>query len=296
VNGQLGASLGSPLAAAVVNNVLAVCLLLGFAAVSGRLARAVRNLRNPTRRRGLRPWHLLAGINGGLYLAVGAEAAVTVGVAIFSIALVFGQLVGGLISDRFGISPAGRRPFTAPRLLGVALGLTAVAIASAGAGGEIEPWVIVATVLIGGATGAQQAAMGHVTAATGEPTVAASINACGGIAIVLTIELAIAAVGDGLPPLDFAATSPPEWIGGFFAAGMLATVATVVGRLGLLVLALALVSGQTVGSLIVDLVAPASGGAVTAATVAGVVLAVAAMAATVIGGRPRARTAQTGAE
>jgi len=296
VNGQLGASLGSPLAAAVVNNTIAVLLLTGFALATGGLARALRRLRDPDRGGRLRPWHLLAGVNGGLFLAAGAEAAVTIGVAVFSVALIFGQLFGGLISDRFGISPAGVRPVTAPRLVGVALGLAAVTIAGAGSGGELQPWLIAATIAIGGATGIQQAAMGHVTAATGEPAVAASINACAGIAVVVAIELAISASG-GLPALDPGATAPPEWLGGVLAALILATMATVVRQLGLLVLALALVTGQAAGSLAVDLVAPA-GTAVTAATVAGVVLTVAAMAVTVAGSRAprRARPAQTGAE
>ena len=295
VNGQLSEGLGSPLAAAIASNLVAVVLLLGFAVATRGLIRAVAHLRDPVRRVELRPWHLLAGLNGGLYLAAGAEAALTVGVAIFSIATVFGQLVGGLVSDRFGLSPAGARPITAPRLLGVVLGLGAVAIAGAGSAVELQPWLIAGTAAIGAAMGIQQAAMGHITAVTGEPTVAAAINAGGGILMVLTIELVLAALGDGLPPLDIAATSPTDWLGGVFAAAMLGTVAAVVRRLGLLVLALAMVTGQALGSLAVDILAPTT--SATLATVAGVALAVAAMAATVLGeSRSRPAAPQTGAE
>lgn len=126
VNGRLGSSLGSGELAAAVNNVTGLAVLAAIAA-AGAAPRALGQ------RAGVRPWHLLGGLGGALMVTAGAVAAPKIGVALLSVALVCGQVSGSLGADRVGLSPAGRRHVTAPRVVGVALAVCAVALAAAGA-------------------------------------------------------------------------------------------------------------------------------------------------------------------
>ena len=84
--------------------------------------------------------------------------------------------------------------------------------------------------------------------------------------------------------LDALPGNPLLYVGGLLGGFVVVVSATAVQTLGVLRLGLAMVAGQTAGALVVDLVAPAPGEAVTAATVIGVVLTMAAVA---ISGRGR---------
>jgi transporter family-2 protein len=82
---------------------------------------------------------LCRGANGALFIVVSATAAPEVGVALLTVALVCGQMTGGVLVDRFGLTPAGRRPLTAARVAAVALTVAAVALAAAGTRGDPRP-------------------------------------------------------------------------------------------------------------------------------------------------------------
>ena len=64
-------------------------------------------------------------IDSFLVLSQGLAAA-ALGVALFTVAVVAGQTISGLVLDRVGIGPGGRRPLTAARLVGALLALGAV--------------------------------------------------------------------------------------------------------------------------------------------------------------------------
>jgi transporter family-2 protein len=76
--------------------------------------------------------------------------------------------------------------------------------------------------------------------------------------------------------------NPLLYAGGLLGAFVVVVGATTVQTLDVLRLGLAMVAGQMAGALVVDLIAPAPGEAVTVATVIGVVLT---MVAVVISGR-----------
>ena len=82
--------------------------------------------------------------------------------------------------------------------------------------------------------------------------------------------------------LDAMPGNPLLYAGGLLGAFVVVVGATAVLTLGVLRLGLAMVAGQMAGALIVDLIAPAPGEAVTVATVIGVVLT---MVAVVVSGR-----------
>jgi transporter family-2 protein len=130
---------------------------------------------------------------------------------------------------------------------------------------------------------AVQSGIGHITRVTGEPLVASIVSfSVGGLCV---LALALVVTG-GSPPNGWSA--PPElWIGGVIGAATAVAMALTVTTLGVLRLTLSLVAGQTLGGLLVDLVAPAAGAPVTVRTAVSVALTLVAVA--VSGGSLRQR-------
>ena len=282
VNGRLAGSLGSALLAGAVNNAVGLTALLAVALAVGAVGRARRALIRAGRPR---VWQLVAGANGALFIVVSATAAPEVGVALLTVALVCGQMAGGLLVDRFGLTPAGRRGLTGARVLAVGLTVAAVALAALGARGDPQLLLLALAVLAGAGVAVQQAAVAHVTRVTGEPVVAGAVNFLMGALVVTAVAAALADLPEG------SWSAPPgEWIGGLLGATVTVLLARVVAVLGALRVVLAVVAGQSLGGLMIDAVAPVPGEAVRVGTVVGVALTIAAVA---VSGRgtPAARSA-----
>jgi bacterial/archaeal transporter family-2 protein len=81
----------------------------------------------------------------------------------------------------------------------------------------------------------------------------------------------------GCPPW-FCPPPPGHWLGGILGGIVALIGARAVGMLGALRLVLAIVAGQSVGALVLDLVAPVPGDQVTALTIGGVLLTFVAVA------------------
>lgn len=271
VNGRLGQSLGSAELAAAVNNTVGFAALAAVAVATGAIPRALRS------RGRVRPWHLLGGLGGAMFVVAGAVGAPEIGVALLSVALVCGQTAGSLIADGAGLSPAGRQRVTARRIAGVALTVAAVIASAAGWHASLHVGLVAFAVAAGVATALQQAANGHLARNTGEPVFAGAVN----FAVGFLTLLAVAAIATGLsPPHGWSAAPALEFAGGFLGAAIATTMAVIVTRLGVLRMILALTAGQAVSGLALDLVAPARGVTVTAGTVVGVALAFAAVIVT----------------
>jgi len=285
LNGRLRQHLGSPELAASVNNTLGLCVLAGFALGTGVPRRALQAMRAGRERP--RPWMVLVGANAAFFMVVAAEAVPQVGVALLTVALVMGQVWGGLIVDRAALAPGGKRPITPARLVAVALALAAVAIGAIGATGDPKLGLLALAAIAGAGIALQQAGLGQMTRITGEPVAAAGINFfIGAVAVVI---LALAVTGGDAPG---GWSAPPEdWLGGVIGAAVAVTLSKLVSLFGVLPVILGLVAGQAAGSLLLDLVEPLHGHAVTLQTVVSVLLTVAAVA--VAGAaRPRPQTAE----
>ena len=270
VNGRLAGSLDSALLAGTVNNAVGLTALLAVAVALGAPGRARRELRRSGRPR---VWQLVAGANGALFIVVSATAAPEVGIALLTVALVCGQMAGGLLVDRFGLTPAGRRGLTWARLLAVGLTVAAVALAALGARGEPQLLLLALAVLAGAGVAVQQAAVAHVTRITGEPVVAGALNFLMGALVVTAVTAVLADLPEG------GLSAPPgEWIGGLLGATVTVLLARVVAVLGALRVVLAVVAGQSLGGLVIDVIAPVPGEAVRVGTVVGVALTIAAVA------------------
>ena len=128
----------------------------------------------------------------------------------------------------------------------------------------------------------QAAANGQLARATGEPWAASLVN----VAVGFTVLGLVAVVTLATTALNPMPGNPLLYAGGLLGAFVVVVGATAVQTLGVLRLGLAMVAGQMAGALIVDLVAPAPGEPVTAATVVGVALTMVAVA---ISGRGQPR-------
>ena len=273
LNGQLKTSLDDALLAALVS----------FG--TGLLVLVVLVLARPATRQAVRlvarvPWpQRLAGLGGATLVAVGATAAPEIGVALFTVGLVAGQTVGGLVADRAGWGPGGSRPLTVYRVLGAALCLVAVAVSVLGdAARAASPLLLVVVVLTGFAVVAQQALNGRMRETTGQAAVATLVNFVVGTTALTAgflVHTALVGAGDGAFP------GPDQWylyLGGPMGAAFVGVAAVVVRRLGVLRLGLSIVAGQLVGALLLDLLAPVADAAVSVTTVAGVALTFVAVA------------------
>lgn len=273
INGDLGHALGEPLVASVVSfgSGLVMMTALVMRTKSRSLLGKVSDV----------PWWTrLGGLGGATLVFVGATAAPRIGVALLTVGLVAGSVMGALAVDRAGLAPGGHRPITAPRLAGAALCLVAIAVSTAEGLRSASPWLLALVVLAGVLICFQQAFNGHVRHAT-DATVATFVNfVVGTTALLLGLALRWLLVGIHIHSWPGA----EQWylyLGGPIGASFVAVAALVVRPLGVLRLGLAVTAGQILGSMLVDL-----DRGVAATTV---VAAALTMAAVVVSGRAQRR-------
>lgn len=287
INGALGARLNDGIAASVVSfsTGLVLMVLISLALPKGRagLARIVPAVRS----RAFPPVYVLAGGIGALFVFAQSFTVGLLGVALFTVATVTGQTMSGLLVDRLGIGPAGKKPVTGIRVIGCILTIAAVAwavsprfAAGAGSGAASDggPTTLLLPLLLPVAAGFlmsfQQAMNGTATVHYGTPIAATLVNFVAGTVVLWTawgIKVAVAGPGSPLPG---------EWW--YYAGGPMGCVfiglgALLVRSLGVLVTGLGMIAGQLLGSLGLDLLVPAPGTIVAPATVLGTVLTLAAI-------------------
>lgn len=280
INGQLGIRLDDGFVAAVVSfgSGLAILVALSLLLPAGRagFARLVEGVSG-----GGIPWWMLAGgAAGALTVATQGLAVGLIGVSLFTVGVVAGQTVNGLLLDRIGYGPAGVVAVTVPRLLGGALALAAVGLALIGDGlAEVPWWMLVLPLLAGAGIAWQQATNGRLRQRVGTPLTATLVNFIGGTALLAVAAAAhVAVVG---PPQPFPA-EPWLYAGGAIGVAYIFLAASIVRDTGVLLLALGSVVGQLLMSVALDTLwpAPASPGpaqqlAMLAVALASVVVAAA---------------------
>ncbi|EWC62031.1 putative inner membrane protein [Actinokineospora spheciospongiae] len=284
VNGELGRALGDGVAAALVS-FLGGLLILAAAVVATASGRAAAGrFRVAVRGGRLRVWQCLGGAAGASFVAAQGTTAAGLGIAVFTVATVAGQVVSSLFVDRAGFGPGEPRRITAPRAVGAGLTVVAVLVSVSdrfGSPGELWPALLPA--LAGAALSWAQAANGLVRHESGSVVLATLVNfSVGACALVLVGVVDVALRGLPNPP-------PGQWhlyTGGALGVVALSTSVYAVRAIGVLVLGLCAVAGQLVGAVLLDV----SAGGIAAGTVAGVALTlVAAGVAAVPGGRARVR-------
>lgn len=275
INGQLGTHLGDGLIAALISFSIGLVILVTAVVAMPNARAGVGRFREAISTRQLRPWQCLGGAAGAWYVTSQGLTVTLLGVAVFTVAVVAGQVVSSLLVDRAGIAPGDAQPITVTRGVGAALAVVAVGIAVSdefGRPGHL--WLALVPALAGVGLGWQQAVNGQVRAASGSVAFASMLNFAVGLA-ALTIASTVDVSLRGLP------NSPPtQWwlyVGGALGVVALSTAVFAVRLVGVLMVGLCAVAGQLVGALLLDVLAPPPGEGIEPTTVIGVALTLAAV-------------------
>ncbi|NUU07640.1 DMT family transporter [Leifsonia sp. C5G2] len=276
INGELGSRLGDGFTAASISfgsGLVILCVALAIAPV-GR--RGLARVREALRDRRLRWWYVCGGAAGSFLVLSQGLAAAALGVALFTVAVVAGQTISGLVLDRVGIGPGGRRPLTAARLVGALLALVAVTWAvSAQFGGSAPVWLMLLPFIAGLGTGWQQAVNGQVRVVAESALTATFINFAVGTTVLVVLMLVRWGVG-GMP--QRLPAEPWLYIGGALGCVFIGVTALLVRITGVLLLGLATVAGQLAAALLLDLLLPTAGHQLAFSTIGGTLLAIVAVA------------------
>ncbi|MEU4772269.1 DMT family transporter [Micromonospora sp. NPDC023644] len=255
INGELGVRLADGIAAAVVSFGLGLVVLLVLVPATPGGRRGLVALRGALTDGTLRPWQCLGGACGALLVAAQGLTIGTLGVAVFTVAVVAGQSGSSLAVDRAGVGPSGPQPVTGRRLAGAALTVVAVLLAVGERLGDPGTLGLALLPLIAGVGIAwQQAVNGRVRTAAGSALTATLVNfSVGTVALLVTFAVDVAIRGW---PAGGAPAEPWLYLGGPIGIVFIAIAAAIVRFTGVLLLGLATIAGQIVGAVLLDLLLP----------------------------------------
>lgn len=293
INGALGAALGDAITASTISFGVGLAALVLLALLIPPVRASVAQVPGALARGDFPRWYLAAGVVGALVVFSQATAIALVGVALFTVCLVTGQCIGSMAMDRIGFGGAPPRKISALRLLGAVLTIAGVIWAASprGAGADILALLLpmILSAVVGVLMGFQSASNGVQAAAYGTAAAAALVNFATGFVVLVVLMLLRLPAGIGLNPF------PAHWwyySGGLLGCLFVGITVMAIKRLGVLVTSLAAVGGQLIGSLLLDVLAPAAGSSVSPATVMGTILTLLAVALASLAGH-RKSTAGT---
>lgn len=280
INGALGAALADGIAAAVVSFTTGLVLMIAVSLALPKGRTGLARIMPAVRERQFPPYYVLAGCIGAFFVFAQSFTVGLLGVALFTVAAVTGQTLSGLLVDRMGMGPGGKKPVTGIRVIGSVLTIAAVAwavsprlagSAAMGRDSGVGPVLlaVLLPVLAGFLMSFQQAMNGTATVHYGTPIAATLVNFIAGTVllwIAWLIKLAVAGAGNPLPD---------QWwyyLGGPMGAVFIGVGALLVRSLGVLVTGLGMIAGQLLGSLGLDLAFPVPGTVVAVPTVLGTLL------------------------
>lgn len=256
INGQLGLRLGDGFVAAAISFGSGLVLLIVLSAILPAGRRGFGRLRAGIRDRTIPWWMLAGGVAGAFTVATQGLAVAVIGVSLFTVGVVAGQTISGLVLDRAGYGPAGVVAITVPRLIGGLLALIAVGVSLQGGVLEQVPWwMLVMPVIAGVGIAWQQATNGRLRQRVGTPLTATLVNFIGGTTmLVIAAAVHVALVG---APAAFP-VEPWLYLGGVIGVTYIFMSAALVVHTGVLLLGLGTVAGQLVTAFALDAVWPAA--------------------------------------
>jgi len=223
---------------------------------------------------------LLGGACGALTVSTQGLTAAVLGVSLFTVGVVAGQTLHGLVLDRIGFGPAGVVAVTMGRVAGAALALVAVGVSLGGDVLRTAPlWMLVLPFAAGVGIAWQQAVNGRLAQRVSSPMVATMTSFIAGT-VVLAVAAAISVVSQGAP--HGLPAEPWLYTGGFLGVVYIFLGAFLVAHTGVLLLGLGSVLGQLVAAVAIDLIWPTEAGPATWQIVTMVVIAAASVLVAVV--------------
>jgi len=279
LNGRLALTVDDAVGAALISFGSGAVLVSVVTAALPAHRAAWRRMGVALRERAVPRWYLVAGLMGTLVVFSQAATVAHVGVARFTVALVVGQVISGLVVDRVGFAGVAPRTLGRTRVAGAALMVVAAVVSvlsrnpDAGTGSLA---LLLLPLVAGSLISVQLACNGALARAAGVVWPATWANFVVG---TTALALAYGATRIGSPRGWGLTLHGPWWLylGGTLGVAFVALQARLVSLLGALLLGLAGISGQLLGGLVLAVVVPGAGHA-SAGTVIGTVVAVAAVA------------------
>lgn len=275
VNGELSERIDDGIFAAFVSFSVGLVLVATLSIVTPHGRRGVQRLVTAIRTRSM-PWcYALTGVFGAAVVASQGLAVPALGVALYTVGIVAGQSLSGMLVDRIGIGVLTAKPITPRRVLGALLAVAAVAVGLAGTG--LAPTalaLIVLPVVAGLCISLQQAFAGQVQHHTKSALTQTTSNFLLGTAVLAVVVAIRALLGHGPSALP---TEPLLYVGGLLGCVFVALASVAVHHIGVLLLTVTSIAGQVVMALVLDLSAPTAGHQVGAASFIGAALSIAAV-------------------
>lgn len=258
INGVLGVRIDDGIVAGLVSFGAGLVVLIvvtvalpSARAGAGRLWHGIRSRTIPN-------WMLLGGACGALTVSTQGVTAGVLGVSLFTVGVVAGQTVHGLVLDRIGFGPAGVVAVTPGRVLGGAFALAAVGVSLSGDVIANTPlWLLLLPFAAGVGIAWQAATNGRLAQRVGSPMTATLMSFLAGTA-VLIVAASVSVAVRGMPkalPLE-----PWLYLGGLLGFAYILLGAAIVAHTGVLLLGLGSVLGQLTASVVIDLLWPPASG------------------------------------
>lgn len=275
INGVLGVRVDDGIVAGLISFAVGLGILLVVtAALPSARAGAVRLWRG-IRDRSVPPWMLLGGACGALTVSTQGVTAGVLGVALFSVGVVAGQTLHGLVLDRIGFGPAGVVAVTPGRVLGGALALAAVGVSLSGDVLAAAPlWLLLLPFAAGIGIAWQSGANGRLAQRVRSPMTATLMSFIAGTVVLLLasgVSVAVRGMPDALP------AEPWLYLGGLLGFLYILLGAFIVAHTGVLLLGLGSILGQLTASVVIDLLWPPAAGPAPWQVIAMVVVAAASV-------------------
>lgn len=284
VNGGLSQELGNGYVTAAVSFGIGLVIMCVLMLVSRRARSGLGQLRTELRERRLPFWTLFGGAAGALFVLGQGLVAPLTGLALFTVGIVAGQVLGGLVLDRVGLGPGGRISPTPGRLIGTGLAVVAVLVA---VGSDLESlhmvWLVVFPVVVGACVAGQSMVNGIVRAAARSAITSTFVN----FVVGTTLLVIAAAVSVGISGWPQAwPTSPVYYIGGIVGTIFIAIAAMLVRAAGVLLLSMSNVAGQLIAAVAFEAGLPLADG-LTTGLIAGSAIALLAVVIAALPSRSR---------
>jgi len=256
-NGELSFQIHNGIGAGLISNTVGSVVLISIALLFKKEREGISRTIAAVKSGRLAWWEMLGGLGGTIFLSTQGVTVPEIGVALFTISLVGGQTASSLLVDKIGLTPSGKKPVTFARILIAVVTLLSVSIAVypdlSNSTFKILP--ILLAIIAGIVVAFQQAVNARVNVVSQRPLATTFFNFIIGTFFLL-IALAINFNRGGtIGPLP---TSPWLYLGGLFGLTFIAVSAYTLKHIGLLNFITFSVSGQLVGALLFDWLAPAA--------------------------------------
>lgn len=256
-NGELSFQIHNGIGAGLISNIVGSIILITIALIFKREREGIFRTIAALKSGRLTWWEMLGGLGGTIFLSTQGVTVPEIGVAFFTISLVGGQTASSLLVDKIGLTPSGKKPITIARIVIAAVTLLAVSIAVYPdlSNSTFKIFPIVLALVAGVVVAFQQAVNARVNVVSERPLATTFFNFIIGtffLLIAFGINLSRGGSIGRLP------TSPWLYLGGFFGLTFIAVSAYTLKHIGLLNFITFSVSGQLIGALLFDWLAPAA--------------------------------------